>query len=142
MRSANPGRSPRLTRAELTRRVEAIEEAYEFFLAYAAQGVSGDRESKSGGQLREYLARMVHALTDLAEGFRAVIIDERGDSAAYDAFLDVLARDAQDTLAALQVVTAQPSISSQTIDNLNASIHVRALLTDLFLLDEAARPAP
>ena len=39
-------------------------------------------------------------------------------------------------LAALQLVMAQPSISSQTIDNLNASIHVRALLTDLFLIDE------
>ncbi len=30
----------------------------------------------------------------------------------------------------------QPSISSQLIDNLNASIHLRALLTDLFLVDE------
>jgi hypothetical protein len=26
------------------------------------------------------------------------------------------------------------------IDNLNASIHVRALLTDLFLIDEIVRP--
>ena len=31
---------------------------------------------------------------------------------------------------------AQRSISSQVVDNLNASIHVRALLTDLFLIDE------
>jgi hypothetical protein len=31
---------------------------------------------------------------------------------------------------------SQPAISSQLIDNLNASIHLRALLTDLFLLDE------
>jgi hypothetical protein len=36
-------------------------------------------------------------------------------------------------------VLAQPSINSQLIDNLNASIHVRALLTDLFLLDEALK---
>jgi len=33
-------------------------------------------------------------------------------------------------------VLAQPIISSQLIDNLNASIHLRALLTDLFLIDE------
>jgi hypothetical protein len=38
-------------------------------------------------------------------------------------------------------VLAQPSISSQLIDNLNASIHLRALLTDLFLLDESLKPA-
>jgi len=46
-------------------------------------------------------------------------------------FLD---RDARDSLAAIELVLAQPVISSQLIDNLNASIHLRALLTDLFLL--------
>jgi hypothetical protein len=30
-------------------------------------------------------------------------------------------------------------VSSQLVDNLNASIHVRALLTDLFLIDEAVK---
>jgi hypothetical protein len=39
----------------------------------------------------------------------------------------------------MELVLAQPSISSQLIDNLNASIHLRALLTDLFLLDEIAK---
>ena len=42
----------------------------------------------------------------------------------------------QDSLAALEVVLAQPAISSQLIDDLNASIHLRALLTDLFLVGE------
>jgi hypothetical protein len=54
----------------------------------------------------------------------------------YHAFIAVLHRDAQDSLAALELVLAQPAISSQLIDNLNASIHLRALLTDLFLIDE------
>ena len=45
-------------------------------------------------------------------------------------------RDAGDSLAAIELVLAQPAISSQLIDNLNASIHLRALLTDLFLIDE------
>ena len=48
----------------------------------------------------------------------------------------VLDRDASDSLAAIGLVVAQPAISSQLIDNLNASIHLRALLTDLFLIDE------
>jgi hypothetical protein len=48
----------------------------------------------------------------------------------------VLDRDAHDSLAAIELVLAQPAISSQLIDNLNASIHLRALLTDLFLLSE------
>ena len=48
----------------------------------------------------------------------------------------MLDRDAGAALAAVRLVQAQPSISSQLVDNLNASIHLRALLTDLFLLDE------
>ena len=66
-----------------------------------------------------------------------------------NAFLEVLSRDAYDTLATLELALAQSIISSQLIDNLNASIHLRALLTDLFLVDEilklqriAANPAP
>jgi hypothetical protein len=34
---------------------------------------------------------------------------------------------------------AQSTISFQLIDNLNASIHLRALLTDSFLIDEILR---
>jgi len=60
-------------------------------------------------------------------------------SEKYAAFLAVLDRDARDSLAAIELVLAQPVISSQLIDNLNASIHLRALLTDLFLLDEILR---
>ncbi len=41
--------------------------------------------------------------------------------------------------AAMELVLAQPAISSQLIDNLNASIHLRALLTDIFLLGEVIR---
>ncbi len=57
----------------------------------------------------------------------------------YHAFIAVVERDAREAQAALQLVLAQPSISSQLIDNLNASIHLRALLTDLFLLDEVLK---
>ena len=57
-------------------------------------------------------------------------------TAPYDAFIAVIERDAKHSQAAIQLVLAQPAISSQLIDNLNASIHLRALLTDLFLIDE------
>ena len=43
-------------------------------------------------------------------------------------------------LAAIELVQLQPAISSQMVDNLNASIHVRALLTDLFIIDEVLSP--
>ena len=37
----------------------------------------------------------------------------------------------------LRVVLTAPALSSQLIDNLNASVALRCLLTDLFVLDEA-----
>jgi hypothetical protein len=51
--------------------------------------------------------------------------------------LAVLKRDVGNARAAIRFVLAQRTIGSQIIDNLNASIHIRALLTDIFLLDEA-----
>jgi len=129
-------------REELQRRCNTIEEAYEFMLAYAAQGVSGDAASQSGGQVREFLARAAGALTGLGDLYFALIDKERLDPARYRAFGGVLDRDARDSLAAIDLVLAQPSISSQIVDNLNASIHLRALLTDLFLIDEILKSQP
>jgi hypothetical protein len=123
--------------AEISNRCNAVEECYEFMLAYAAQGLPSDKGSKSGGQVREFLQRAVKALTDLAETCALAVKEEGLEPVAkYEAFVAVLDRDARDSLAAIELVLAQPTISSQLIDNLNASIHLRALLTDLFLLDE------
>jgi hypothetical protein len=121
----------------LKARCDAIEECYEFMLAYAAQGVVDEAGSKSASELRTFLGRAEAALVDLADTCRSEV--NRGGfepADRYLAFIDVLDRDATSSLAAVRLVMAQPSISSQLVDNLNASIHVRALLTDLFLIDE------
>jgi hypothetical protein len=124
-------------REELGRRVDAIEAGYELMLAYAAQGLPSDQQSHSGGQLREFLGRFDAALSGLAELYRDLLAAEQADKqAAYADFLEVLTLDAKATRAGLRMVLAQESISSQLVDNLNASIHVRALLTDIFLIDE------
>jgi hypothetical protein len=123
--------------AEISNRCDVVEECYEFMLAYAAQGLPSDQGSKSGGQVREFLQRAVKALTGLAETC-AMAVKEEGlePSDKYLAFFAVLDRDARDSLAAIELVLAQPAISSQLMDNLNASIHLRALLTDLFLVGD------
>lgn len=123
--------------ADTRERCNTIEECYEFMLAYAAQGLPSDEGSKSGGQVREYLNRAVKAIAGLAENCTAAVKQERWEPAErYYTFFKVLGRDADDSLAAIELVLAQPAISSQLIDNLNASIHLRALLTDLFLVSE------
>ena len=121
-------------------RFEAVEECYEFMLAYAAQGLTSDQVSQSGRQLREFLSRAVEAIGGLSTSCESAVREEGWtESDPFAGFLAVLNRDARDSLAAMNLVLAQPAISSQLIDNLNASMHLRALLTDVFLLGEVLR---
>jgi hypothetical protein len=126
---------------DLKERCARIEECYEFMLAYAAQGLRTEPGGGSGSQVRTFLMSADKALDGLADVFTNIVKADRiTPSAPYDNFIAVLARDASDARAAIGLALAQTSISSQLIDNLNASIHLRALLTDLFLIDEIVRP--
>ncbi|MCY4398352.1 MAG: hypothetical protein OXE96_03270 [Gemmatimonadetes bacterium] len=117
---------------DLKDRIDTIEEGYEFFLAYAAQGLTDDAASKAGTQVRDYLSRYEEVLDGLDTAFRARL--PAGE--ATESALAVLRRDAEASRAFVRLVAAQPAVSSQLIDNLNASIHIRALLTDVFVLGE------
>jgi hypothetical protein len=130
-------------REDVSARCGAIEECYEFMLAYAGQGLSGKENSQASSQVRDFLNRAVEALSGLVEAYATAVKEEKFQPAErYLAFLAVLEKDALDSLASIHLVLAQATISSQLIDNLNASIHLRALLTDLFLIDEILKPQP
>ena len=73
----------------------------------------------------------------LARSYAETIQQEQlAPAEKYEAFFAVLKRDAENAVAAVDLVLAQPTIGSQLVDNLNASIHLRALLADLFLVTE------
>src|SRR5204862_4119180 len=86
-------------------RCDTIEEAYEFFLAYASQGLPSDHGSDTGRQARDFLRRCDHALEGLADVLTdAVARLGSGDAAPYRAFIKVIDRDARDAQAAIQLV--------------------------------------
>jgi hypothetical protein len=107
--------------------IETIESGYEYLLAYAAQGKDTDvTDGKGESEIRTRLGEMANAALQIAatldgsdKTFRWVAVD-----------------DAKKAHAAISLVLEQEGISSEIVDNLNASIHLRALLTDLFLLSE------
>lgn len=126
-----------MSRDDLSAHIDALEKAYEFFLSYAALGATDEAATKVSGQLREYLGQADTAARALETELPALV--EAGGLEPPDVYRDMIevtAADAAKAGAAVRVVLAQETISSQVIDNLNASIHVRALLTDLFLLDD------
>jgi hypothetical protein len=126
-------------REQLGDQIDAIEGAYEYFLAYAAQGLSREVDgSHVTQQFKDHLNRMVQAVRELGPALGALLEAERlPDRDQLRAFRTVLEADATAALSVLQLVQAKSFATSQIVDNLNASVHVRTLLTDLFLLDEA-----
>jgi hypothetical protein len=129
-----------MTTDDLKARIEAIESGYEFMLAYAAQGRQTDKGAAAGRNVREYLDKMVAALDGLS-----AVVDASAEGVDPElpkkgaAFFSAVDTDARVALAAIRLVLAREDISSQLIDNLNASIHLRALLTDLFVVDEVLK---
>lgn len=122
-------------KTEVKQRIDVIESSYEFFLAYAAQGRTTDEGAKSGADLRDFLSKLESALDGLADTVATAVAGEE-PSDSWEEMIAVLRRDAEASLCAVRLVSARPGISSQLIDNLNANMHLRAVLTDLFLVDE------
>jgi|TARA_B100000809_G_scaffold231540_1_gene246764 hypothetical protein len=110
--------------------IEAIEAGYEFLLAYAAQGRPAGVETGPGPHARPTIEDIAEAMQNIAAAF--------ADSD--DDFEQVIASDCRKAGAALRFILSQDKIGSEIVDNLNASIHLRAVLTDLFLYSEALEP--
>lgn len=116
---------------DLSSRIDVIERGYEYLLAYAAQG----RQNDEGSEARPRLTAMFEALDglgDLAAGAVGPVSDAAG-------FLEAMKQDAVRARGAIGLVLSRPAISSLLVDNLNASIHLRALLTDCFLVEQALK---
>lgn len=110
--------------------IETIESGYEFLLAYAAQGRPAQAESGPGPHARPTIEGMVSAMDEIV----TALAGSKSD------FEQVIAEDCRKAGAALRFILAQKAIGSEIVDNLNASIHLRAVLTDLFLYSEALDP--
>ena len=119
--------------------IEALEGGYEFLLAYAAQGFDANQAGGHTAYVRRHLESMSTALARLSEAAQIAAEERDGPQLTYSEFLNTLRDDARKASGVLALVLAREGISSQIIDNFNASSHIRTLLTDLFLLDEALR---
>ena len=110
--------------------IETIESGYEFLLAYAAQGRPAAVETGPGPHARPTIKSMADAMARTAKQF----------SESDDSFEMVIADDCVSAGAALEFILRQNKVGSEMVDNLNASIHLRAVLTDLFLYSEVLKP--
>ena len=110
--------------------IEAIESGYEYLLAFAAQGRPAQNETGPGPHARPIIEGISDGMKNIASAF----------SESKDDFELVIANDCRNAGAAIRFILRQEKIGSEIVDNLNASIHLRAVLTDLFLYSEAFKP--
>jgi hypothetical protein len=122
----------------LAGRIDTIESSYEYLLAYAAQG----RQHDQGTEARARLTALHGALDGLADDARGALAASTPEPLRADvaAFLGAVAHDAAVARGAVALALRREAISSLLVDNLNASVHLRALLTDLFLIEQSLKP--
>ena len=114
---------------EINRAIYQIEVSYEYMLAYAAQGRPTDK-GESQSPVREYLDKMFIACEAL------LLSLEKNKKLNTQYFVKTIINDVNTTRSMLGLVLEMSDISSQIVDNLNASVHLRAMLTDLFVLED------
>jgi hypothetical protein len=123
----------------LAERIDALERAYEYMIEYAKLERAGDSGPTS--EIRSQLRRAEEALKALAVLPLSALgaPESPATQPAYEAFLAVVHEDAAKAREAVSLALSQPAVSSRLIDNINGLTHLRALLTDLFLIDETLK---
>ena len=113
--------------------IDAIEEAYEFMLAYAAQGRVEEGAGPEGAHIRNFLERFLAAADGLTAQVSAVV---EKDQEAGGALLASFERDSATVTSVLRLLLGKKNISSEMIDNSNGLIAMRSYLTTLFFIDK------
>ena len=113
--------------------IDAVEEAYEFMLAYAAQGRVEEGAGPEGAHIRNFLERFVDAVEGLTTQVAALV---GKDQEAGAALLAGFEQDSATVMSVLRILLARDNISSEMVDNTNGLIAMRSYLTTLFFIDK------
>ncbi len=113
--------------------IEKVEEAYEYMLAYAAQGRAEEGGGPDGAQIRTFILQFLSAVQEISKTLDP-IVEKTPET---EAFIDHFRGESATMVAVLNAILARENISSEVIDNANGLISVRAYLTSLFFIDKA-----
>ena len=113
--------------------IELVEEAYEYMLAYAAQGRADEGAGPDGAHIRTFLVQ----LNEATDNILAVMDDVHAISPNSSAFFEALKSDAATVKSVMSIMLGKDNVSSEMIDNANGLISVRSYLTALFFIDKA-----
>lgn len=113
--------------------IETVEEAYEYMLAYAAQGRAEEGAGADGAQIRTFLRQYSVAVDAIIEALDSIV----ESNAEAGIFVKNFRSESETMASVLNIMLARDNISSEVVDNANGLISVRAYLTSLFFMDKA-----
>jgi hypothetical protein len=119
--------------SEIRQNIELIEEAYEYMLAYAAQGRADEGAGPDGAHIRTFLTQFNEA----TDRILAMVEEISAASPNSGAFIEALKSDAATVKSVMSIMLGKDNVSSEMIDNANGLIAVRSYLTALFFIDKA-----
>jgi hypothetical protein len=119
--------------SEIRKNIELVEEAYEYMLAYAAQGRADEGAGPDGAHIRTFLLQF----NEGTDKILALMDDIQAISPDSGAFVAALKSDAATVTSVMSIMLGKDNVSSEMIDNANGLISVRSYLTALFFVDKA-----
>lgn len=120
--------------------VDRVEEAYEFMISFAGQGIGREVQTSTSEDVRGYLKQLRDGLADAIDAARA--IPDEFDLQGVDAFervIDELEREHQEAHDIIELLIAQDKITSQQVDNINGMSVFQSVMMKLFFLDELTK---
>ena len=118
---------------EIRKNIELVEEAYEFMLAYAAQGRANEGAGPDGAHIRTFLTQFSDATDRIIEDLNK-LSKPNGEMGT---FINSAKSDAKTVKSVMSIMLQKGNISSEMVDNANGLITVRSYLTALFFIDKA-----
>ena len=118
---------------EIRKNIELVEEAYEFMLAYAAQGRADEGAGPDGAHIRTFLTQFSEATDNIINELDN--LSEPGGT--METFIKTAKTDADTVKSVLAIMLQKENVSSEMVDNANGLITVRSYLTALFFIDKA-----
>ena len=118
---------------EIRKNIELVEEAYEFMLAYAAQGRADEGAGPDGAHIRTFLKQFSDATDRIIEDLDKLSEPNGG----METFINSAESDAETVKSVMAIMLQKENISSEMVDNANGLITVRSYLTALFFIDKA-----
>ena len=119
--------------SDIRQNIELIEEAYEFMLAYAAQGRADEGAGPDGAHIRTFLTQFNEATSNIL----SAVEDISMASPESGSFINALKTDAATVQSVIAIMLGKDNVSSEMVDNANGLIAGRSYLTALFFDDKA-----